>query len=92
VHGEGITRRAVPAGGAHEIESFREEFPELDVSSEVFEVDGERMTCSGGVAALDMMLQHVSEQHGHALAVQARISSCMNGSATASTTSACRCE
>lgn len=52
------------------LEAFREEFPQLDVSSEVFEVDGERMTCSGGVAALDMMLQHVAEQHGHALAAQ----------------------
>lgn len=52
------------------LEPFREEFPQLDVTAEVFEVDRDRMTCSGGTAALDMMLHHVSEQHGHAVAAQ----------------------
>jgi transcriptional regulator GlxA family with amidase domain len=53
------------------LESFRERFPQLDVTPEVFERDDKRMTCSGGTAALDMMLHYAAEQHGQALAGQA---------------------
>lgn len=49
--------------------AFREEFPEIDVSSELYEIDRNRYTCAGGTAALDMMLQFVTEQHGHRLAM-----------------------
>ena len=52
------------------LDSFREEFPELDVTSEVFEIDRDRATCSGGTAALDMMLARIGETHGRDLAVQ----------------------
>ncbi|MEM7224759.1 MAG: GlxA family transcriptional regulator [Pseudomonadota bacterium] len=52
------------------LDSFREEFPDLDVTSEVFEIDRERATCSGGTAALDMMLALIAEAHGRDLAVQ----------------------
>ncbi|WP_350334910.1 GlxA family transcriptional regulator [Coralliovum pocilloporae] len=51
------------------INSFREEFPDIDVSSELYEVDRNRYTCAGGTAALDMMLQFVAIQHGHRLAM-----------------------
>ena len=34
----------------------------------MFEVDRNRFTCSGGTAALDMMLNMISQQHGHELA------------------------
>jgi transcriptional regulator GlxA family with amidase domain len=50
---------------------FRQEFPQLKVSSELFEIDGNLFTCSGGHAALDMMLTMVSEDHGHELASKA---------------------
>ncbi len=50
---------------------FRQEFPHLKVSSELFEIDGNLFTCSGGDAALDMMLTMVSEDHGHELASKA---------------------
>ncbi|RMD62405.1 MAG: AraC family transcriptional regulator, partial [Alphaproteobacteria bacterium] len=36
--------------------SLREEYPDLDLTPEVFEIDRKRFTCSGGTAALDMML------------------------------------
>ena len=51
--------------------SFRESFPEIEASEELFEIDGKRFTCSGGTAALDMMLHMISARHGQELAVAA---------------------
>jgi transcriptional regulator GlxA family with amidase domain len=48
--------------------SFSENFPEIETTSELFEIDRNRFTCSGGTAALDMMLNMISQQHGHELA------------------------
>lgn len=48
--------------------SFVEEFPELDVSNELFEVERKRFTCAGGTAPLDMMLNVITQQHSHELA------------------------
>ncbi len=50
------------------LDSFLEEFPSLDVRAELFEIDRDRFTCAGGVAALDMMLNEVSLRHGPELA------------------------
>ncbi len=50
------------------IASLREEFPKAIVSSELFEIDRDRYTSSGGVAPLDMMLHLIAEQHGGELA------------------------
>jgi len=47
---------------------FVEEFPQLDVTNELFEIDRKRFTCAGGTAALDMMLNVIALQHGHELA------------------------
>lgn len=47
---------------------FIEAFPQLEVTPELFELDRNRFTCSGGIAALDMMLHMMALQHGHALA------------------------
>lgn len=47
---------------------FQEEFPYLKVTSELFEIDGRRLTCSGGTAGLDMMLHLIGLRHGQALA------------------------
>lgn len=49
---------------------FRNAFPEINVFCELFEVDGDLFTCSGGAAALDMMLALVARDHGVALAAQ----------------------
>ncbi len=48
--------------------SFSEDFPEIVVTAELFEIDRNRFTCSGGTAALDMMLNLIATQHGHELA------------------------
>jgi transcriptional regulator GlxA family with amidase domain len=48
--------------------SLREEFPDITVSSELFELDRDRYTCAGGTAAVDMMLHVISQQHDNALA------------------------
>jgi transcriptional regulator GlxA family with amidase domain len=48
--------------------SFTENFPEVEATAELFEIDRNRFTCSGGTAALDMMLNIIGQQHGHELA------------------------
>ena len=48
--------------------SFREAFPDVEVVPSLFVLDGDRVTCSGGVAALDMMVALIARDHGHALA------------------------
>lgn len=50
------------------IPGFREEFPNLDVSMELFEIDGNLFTCAGGASALDMMLTIIQQDHGNELA------------------------
>ena len=48
--------------------SLREEYPEARVTSELFEIDRDRLTCTGGTAPLDMMLSVIAQQHGTTLA------------------------
>ena len=50
--------------------SFRETFPDIEVSSDLFEVDRNRSTCSGGTSALDMMLYIIGRTHGQSLATK----------------------
>jgi transcriptional regulator GlxA family with amidase domain len=50
------------------LEAFREAFPTLEVSGDLFEIDGGRYTCSGGTAALDMMLHLIAHENGEAFA------------------------
>lgn len=50
---------------------FRQEFPQLQVSNELFEIDSNVFTCSGGDAALDMMLTMVANDHSRDLAAKA---------------------
>ena len=51
-----------------DLESFVEEHPELDVTDDIFEIDRNRITCSGGTAALDLMLHLITMRHGAELA------------------------
>jgi len=46
------------------IATLRETHPNLVVSQELFEVDRDRYTCAGGVAAMDMMLHLLRRAHG----------------------------
>ena len=50
---------------------FAERYPDLDVTTELFEIDRDRYTCSGGTAALDMSLNIIAMDFGHDLASQA---------------------
>jgi transcriptional regulator GlxA family with amidase domain len=45
-------------------DSFREQFPNLNVTQELFEIDRNRFTCAGGTAAIDMMLSLIKETTG----------------------------
>ncbi len=51
-----------------DIPSFSARFPLVDVQREIFALDGRRMTCSGGAAVIDMMLNLIAMQHLRALA------------------------
>jgi AraC family carnitine catabolism transcriptional activator len=49
--------------------AFIEEFPDIAVSEELFEIGPRIFTCAGGTAAMDMMLYMIGRKHGSALAV-----------------------
>ena len=51
------------------IPAFRERFPRIETTSEVFEIDRDRITSSGGTATMDLMLQIIARRHGAALAL-----------------------
>jgi transcriptional regulator GlxA family with amidase domain len=44
------------------------DFPDLDIGDELFEIDRDRFTCAGGVAAADMMLSLIKRDHGEVVA------------------------
>jgi transcriptional regulator GlxA family with amidase domain len=47
--------------------ALREAFPQIQLTRSLFEIDGDRITCSGGVAGLDMMVALITRDHGHEL-------------------------
>ncbi len=49
---------------------FKEIYPQLEVAFSLYEIDNKRFTCSGGTAALDMMLKLIENQYGRVLAQQ----------------------
>ncbi len=52
------------------IDGLTEEFPHLEITNELFEINNNRITCSGGTASLDMMLYLISQIHGQSIAAQ----------------------
>ena len=48
--------------------STREEFPHLQLTDDIYEIDRDRYTCAGGTTAIDMMHHLVSMHHGRQLA------------------------
>lgn len=50
-------------------EAFRVRYPAIELVDELFVIDGPVFTCSGGVAALDLMLHFIRERAGRQLAV-----------------------
>jgi len=49
-------------------DSFAEDFPEVDLKQQVYVVDGNRLTASGGTTPSDMMLRIIAEDHDAKLA------------------------
>ena len=49
------------------VTAFRERYPNLIVSQELFEISSTRFTCAGGTAALDLMLSLIKDRHGASL-------------------------
>ncbi len=47
--------------------AFQESFPDINLSRSLFELDDDRITCSGGVAGLDMMVALITRDHGREL-------------------------
>lgn len=52
------------------VPAFRDEFPHIELRQTLFEIDGGRLTCGGGVAALDMMHALIEIDHGATLAAR----------------------
>lgn len=48
--------------------AFQEEFPQLNCTAKIYEIDRDRVTSSGGTAAMDLMLHLIAERHGDDLA------------------------
>lgn len=48
--------------------ALQEAFPDVQLTRALFEFDGDRVTCSGGVAGLDMMVALITRDHGYELA------------------------
>jgi transcriptional regulator GlxA family with amidase domain len=53
-----------------ELQAFKETYPGLDVTESLYEIDRNRFSCSGGFAALDMILHIIVTQYGYELASQ----------------------
>ena len=45
-------------------DSFAEEFPEVELTQNVFVIDGNRLTASGGTTPSDLMLRLIAKDHG----------------------------
>ncbi len=50
------------------LSSFAEDFPDVEIIAELYEVDRSRYTCAGGTAAIDMMLHLITSHAGHKVA------------------------
>ena len=52
------------------LDAFKETFPQLEVTQELFEIDRRRITSAGGTASIDLMLDLIAQAHGSALAIE----------------------
>lgn len=50
--------------------AFKESYPQLAVTQELFEIDRRRITSAGGTASIDMVLDLIGQAHGPELAIQ----------------------
>jgi AraC family transcriptional regulator, glycine betaine-responsive activator len=52
------------------LDRFAESFPKTEVVRDIFVIDGDRFTCAGATASLDLALNLIRSQHGHDLAAR----------------------
>ena len=52
------------------VHALREEFPLVELTPQLFTIDRDRYTCSGGTAPLDLMLNLIERQHGRHISHQ----------------------
>jgi transcriptional regulator GlxA family with amidase domain len=57
-------------GHWEDLETLAENYPALDVTKSIFEIDGNCFTCSGGTAPLDLMIHFIAQDFGRDLAAQ----------------------
>jgi AraC family transcriptional regulator, glycine betaine-responsive activator len=50
--------------------AFREKYPEIECTGNIFEIDRKRYTCAGGTTAIDLMLEIIRSDFGPALAAE----------------------
>lgn len=50
------------------IPAFRELYPGIETTAELYEIDRQRLTSSGGTATMDLMLRFIAGEHGAELA------------------------
>jgi AraC family carnitine catabolism transcriptional activator len=50
--------------------AFSERYPAIETSQELFEIDTRRITCAGGTASIDLMLDVIAREHGASLAAK----------------------
>ena len=48
--------------------AFAEEFPDIRLATDLYVIDNNRYTSSGGIASMELLLQVVTQQHGEAVA------------------------
>ncbi len=47
--------------------AMREDFPNLILTDDIYEIDNDRYTCAGGTTPIDLMLYLIARQHGKTL-------------------------
>ena len=52
------------------IAGFAEQFPSVNIKEQLYTIDNNLMTCSGGTAGIDLMLDLISKKHGNHLAAE----------------------
>jgi AraC family transcriptional regulator, glycine betaine-responsive activator len=57
-------------GHWEDLNTLAENFPALEVTKSIFEIDGSRFTCSGGTAPLDLMIHFIALDFGRELAAR----------------------
>ena len=52
------------------LDAFKESYPTLQATQELFEIDRRRITSAGGTASIDMMLDLIGQAHGPELSIK----------------------